>query len=237
MPLRRIALYEHHSFPIDVGAAAEISYLPTVSLHCLFYFRWLGVEIITDSGHVTCGCTGGRKGILDLKSVDASSNHFNHLVTDAFFTILGIDMPLHSRMNNSHMVLEEVLDFLWTSEVQRCYTAATTMSVVTATNSAASALTSLRHPRSPPTKVIVTSTYHGMFWGTLLQKKVVLVNAFSSKFFTFRYPPSIFAGDLDAAISHAKVYPQALEECQSANVDFYKLVNSLVSATTGTAGL
>jgi hypothetical protein len=76
-----------------------------------------------------------------------------------------------------------------------------------------------------------------MFWGTLLQKKVVLVNAFSSKFFTFRYPPSIFAGDLDAAISHAKVYPQALEECQSANVDFYKLVNSLVSATTGTAGL
>jgi hypothetical protein len=47
-------------------------------------------------------------------------------------------------------------------------------------------------------QVIVTSTYHGMFWGTLLQRKVVVVNAFSSKFFTFRYPPAMYAGDLDA---------------------------------------
>ena len=40
-------------------------------------------------------------------------------------------------------------------------------------------------------EVVVTSAYHGLYWATLLGRKVVVANMFSSKFAAFPYPPAL----------------------------------------------
>jgi hypothetical protein len=69
-------------------------------------------------------------------------------------------------------------------------------------------------------EAVVTSTYHGMYWATLMGKRVVLAGAFSSKFFTARYPPTLYSGDLQADLAAAVRYPQALREAREANDAF-----------------
>jgi hypothetical protein len=91
-------------------------------------------------------------------------------------------------------------------------------------------------------EVLVTSTYHGLYWGTLLRRKVVLANVFSSKFTTFPYTPVMLddqggqpnkgAGDaLDRAAARAVVYPHALAECREANTRFFEEVTALLART------
>ncbi len=73
-------------------------------------------------------------------------------------------------------------------------------------------------------EVIVTDSYHGILWGTLLGRKVVAV-PYSSKFYGFRHPPAYSRnGGLDwrAEALGARIYPGALEECRSASRAFYK---------------
>ncbi len=73
-------------------------------------------------------------------------------------------------------------------------------------------------------EVIVTDSYHGIYWGTLLGRKVVAV-PYSSKFYGFRYPPAYSRNhglDWRAEALGARVYPDALEECRSATRAFYK---------------
>ncbi len=73
-------------------------------------------------------------------------------------------------------------------------------------------------------EVIVTDSYHGIYWGTLLDRKVVAV-PYSSKFYNFRHPPAYSRNhglDWRAEALGARVYPGALEECRSATRAFYK---------------
>jgi len=73
---------------------------------------------------------------------------------------------------------------------------------------------------------IITSSYHGVYWSTLLNKKV-FCKPFSSKFFYLKYKP-IF-------IENYKIngepdnFPNALIECRKANKAFYKTLLSLPS--------
>jgi hypothetical protein len=71
---------------------------------------------------------------------------------------------------------------------------------------------------------ILTNSYHGAYWGTLLKKKVIIVGgAWSSKFKFFKHQPSI-AGKKDDWQDYrdtAQVYDTALDECRSATQLFW----------------
>ena len=70
-------------------------------------------------------------------------------------------------------------------------------------------------------EVVITSTYHGAYWATLLNKKVVVVNPFSTKFLGLRHQP-VFAETehFKEVLGDAKNFPNALGECRDANRAF-----------------
>lgn len=76
-------------------------------------------------------------------------------------------------------------------------------------------------------ETVVTNSYHGVYWATLLNRKVVCV-PWGSKFHMFKHPP-VMANErnwvdvLESAIS----YPEALEECRNANKEFFSDVLEL----------
>ena len=76
--------------------------------------------------------------------------------------------------------------------------------------------------------VIITNTYHGAYWGLLMGKKVILYHPFSSRFDAFKYPPTIYSGDLEHDIAIAKVYPEFLKESCELNKDFFEKVQNII---------
>lgn len=70
---------------------------------------------------------------------------------------------------------------------------------------------------------VISNTYHGVYWATLLGKKVICY-PFSTRFHFMKHPPTLldpsedWRNHLDAAIS----YPEAVEECRDANRAFYQ---------------
>lgn len=70
-------------------------------------------------------------------------------------------------------------------------------------------------------RVVVTNSYHGVYWSTLLGKKVICV-PFKSGLFSFRHRPlyrqnTISLDDLQMA----PAYPEALGQCREANTRFF----------------
>ena len=74
---------------------------------------------------------------------------------------------------------------------------------------------------------IITNTYHGVYWGTLLQRKVICI-PYKSGLFSFKYPPHYsFDGKFDESVfEKAKIYTGVLEESRKLNLDFYKYLTS-----------
>jgi hypothetical protein len=69
---------------------------------------------------------------------------------------------------------------------------------------------------------ILTNTYHGVFWATLLARKVICL-PFKSGLFSFRHRPTYSSGAVNAALMRSAVsYGNALEECRLANIEFYR---------------
>jgi exopolysaccharide biosynthesis predicted pyruvyltransferase EpsI len=78
-------------------------------------------------------------------------------------------------------------------------------------------------------EVIVTSSYHGAYWGTLLNRRIILINAFSSKFHGFKHqPPLASEGSWKSKLAEARNYPEALAECRGANLRFSEKVRALL---------
>lgn len=74
-------------------------------------------------------------------------------------------------------------------------------------------------------KIIVTNSYHGAYWGTLLGKKVIIAGGvWSGKFKFFKHQPYILEKkeDISDGIKKARDYPNALEECRAATESFWK---------------
>ena len=95
-------------------------------------------------------------------------------------------------------------------------------------NSGTSVPDALRFLASAET--VITTSYHGAFWATLLQRRVVVVDAFSTKFQMFRHPPVLAAAsDWRAALRLARSYPLALDECRRANERHYARVLEILS--------
>lgn len=67
---------------------------------------------------------------------------------------------------------------------------------------------------------IITNSYHAMYWGILLEKKVLVIPN-SSKFFDFKYDP-VFSTYEDCLkdIKRSRSYSGVLEECRERNLDF-----------------
>lgn len=62
---------------------------------------------------------------------------------------------------------------------------------------------------------IITNSYHGAYWGTLLKKRVVVVDPWSTKFYGLKHKPAIVekADEWRDGLSTAVVYPNAIDEC------------------------
>lgn len=70
-------------------------------------------------------------------------------------------------------------------------------------------------------EVVVTNTYHGCYWATLLGRKVVLVSPFSTKFLAFRHPPAVAdPSTWPSTANTARHYPAALQQCRAATYRF-----------------
>ena len=80
-------------------------------------------------------------------------------------------------------------------------------------------------------EIIIANTYHGAYWATLMNKKVILYHPFSNKFDYFKYPLVQYSGDLETDIDRALVYPHALQECRELNLSLMKELISHMHAT------
>ena len=73
-------------------------------------------------------------------------------------------------------------------------------------------------------ELVITNSYHGAYWSTLLQRRVIVMQPFSSKFFGFRHP-LIVANNFDIKdVDNIPIYPNALKEAREANLKFSKKV-------------
>lgn len=72
---------------------------------------------------------------------------------------------------------------------------------------------------------IVTNTYHGVYWATLLGRKVICI-PYKSGLFSFKYPPVYcFNGKIaDEHFDRAVAYEHALEESRKINLEYYLLL-------------
>jgi hypothetical protein len=78
-------------------------------------------------------------------------------------------------------------------------------------------------------ETVITNSYHGAYWGTLLGRKVVLYKPYSSKFFSYQFQPAIAENDdWQSAIVNAPTYPHALAESRAATMKFVDLVSELI---------
>jgi hypothetical protein len=78
-------------------------------------------------------------------------------------------------------------------------------------------------------EIILTNSYHGVYWGILLGKKVLAV-PFSTKFYALKYKvPLVETEDWRAQVHEAKAYPEALEECRDLNRRFHAKVLAYLS--------
>lgn len=80
--------------------------------------------------------------------------------------------------------------------------------------------------------IVVTNSYHGVYWATLLGRRVVCV-PYSSKFYNFRHPPAYSlerGADWRDRAEEATAYDSAsvLTECRGANIRFNGRVLELV---------
>ena len=73
---------------------------------------------------------------------------------------------------------------------------------------------------------IITNSYHGAYWGTLLGKKVIVVEAWSSKFNAMKHKPVFLnKGEFwKDFVDSAPVYKGALDECVNATEKYWNKV-------------
>ena len=74
--------------------------------------------------------------------------------------------------------------------------------------------------------IILTNSYHGAYWGTLLGKKVIVVGAWSTKFYKLRHRPYILDKNEDykEILDNVPIYGAALDESIAATENFWRTV-------------
>lgn len=78
--------------------------------------------------------------------------------------------------------------------------------------------------------IVLTNSYHGAYWATLLGKKVMCF-PYSSKFYGFKYAPVMTSAESwRKDLKTAQSYPEALDDCREINKKFYSKVMNMVNA-------
>lgn len=82
------------------------------------------------------------------------------------------------------------------------------------------------------TEIVISNSFHMIYWATLMGKKTICANPFSSKFFTYRYPPVYFTEGADtlAECAEKAVQYQILDECIEANDAFFARVKEIIES-------
>lgn len=73
--------------------------------------------------------------------------------------------------------------------------------------------------------IILTNSYHGAYWGTLLRRRVIVVDAWSTKFQHLRHAPVMLntrKHHWKDLVDQAEIYPDALDQCRQANTEFWQ---------------
>lgn len=75
--------------------------------------------------------------------------------------------------------------------------------------------------------LVVTNSYHGAYWATLLGKRVIVHGPYSSKFHFMKYPPTLVpeSEDWRDYLHYPVRYPEALADARSRNLEFNRMVN------------
>jgi len=83
-------------------------------------------------------------------------------------------------------------------------------------------------------ETVLTTTYHGAFWGALLGRRVVC-HGWSSRFFHMRHSPKLVSSWKEWNSERAPVYAGALAECRDATTQFAKRVLGSLEVPTDSA--
>lgn len=74
-------------------------------------------------------------------------------------------------------------------------------------------------------ETVITSSYHGAYWATLLGRRVVAI-PFGAKFYGMRHPPRL--STWEERQQPGPYYPEALAECRAANLAFAADVREII---------
>ncbi|MCR5591167.1 MAG: polysaccharide pyruvyl transferase family protein [Lachnospiraceae bacterium] len=87
-------------------------------------------------------------------------------------------------------------------------------------------------------EAIVTNSYHCAYWASLLERKAIVANRFSSKFDSFKYMPEFVAVSpdnmelsvkmIDRAFERAAVYSGIMEEAEKMNDAYFERVKGII---------
>lgn len=88
-------------------------------------------------------------------------------------------------------------------------------------------------------EAVITNSWHCAFWALLLQRKVIVFNAFSTKFDYYKYKPEFIelkeddtdrevSDKLEEAFGNAKIYEGAYEEAVQMNHAFFERVKAVI---------
>jgi hypothetical protein len=89
-------------------------------------------------------------------------------------------------------------------------------------------------------EIIITNSYHGAYWATLLGRKVIVTQVFSNKFLGLPFQPMIVQDprncerSVDYLDEHAKRYDEALSESRERNRVFKKRIDEFCGELRGT---
>lgn len=75
---------------------------------------------------------------------------------------------------------------------------------------------------------VLTDSYHGAYWATLLGRTAIITHPYSSKFYQYKHQPMIIQFERKYMTPPVK-YEGVLEECREANVRFDEKVRDLLS--------
>jgi hypothetical protein len=79
-------------------------------------------------------------------------------------------------------------------------------------------------------EIIVTRSYHMVYYSQMMGKKVICVDPFSNKFNYFKHKPVVYSGDLEADMTLARVYDKARDEAIEVNNNYFLKVKKIVES-------
>jgi hypothetical protein len=75
-------------------------------------------------------------------------------------------------------------------------------------------------------ETVLTNSYHGAYWATLLRRRVIVVGAWSTKFMHMKHQPAHINIDQSwkDAVDQCVIHNDALDQCRQATVDFWESI-------------